>query len=186
MMRRGFKAEAARRALEIRAEFGLSPTDPFDPYTYFSEYGIPVVEISTLEVGVRRVLYSESRDKISGALLPLGNGFVVIDNGFHALTRRRSTAAHECAHHVLEHEFAASISASSRACGLGKAQEDEATLLSGELLIPSHAARSHAVSNWSDRDVAEAYGVSVPFATWRMNASGARKVAQAVQRRRSA
>lgn len=149
-------------------------------------YGIPVMAISALEDGVRNMLCDVSRDTISGALLPLGSGFVVIDNDFHPLTRRRSTAAHECAHHVLEHDFAASITAASRACGLGNAQENEATLLSGELLIPSQAARSHALSKWSDHDVAEAYGVSMQFATWRMNASGARKLAQAVQRRRSA
>ena len=185
-MRRGVKAGAARLALEIRSEFGLLPSDRFDPYDYFSMYGIPVMEISALEVSVRNLLNNESRDKVAGAFLPSGSGFVVVDNDFHPLTRRRSTAAHECAHHILEHEFAASISASSRACELGKAQEDEAEILSGELLIPSSAARTHAVSMWSDHDVAEAYGVSVQFAAWRMDASGARKVAQARQRRRSA
>ena len=110
----------------------------------------------------------------------------MIDNDFHPMTRRRSTAAHECAHHALEHEFAASISADQRACGLGKIQEDEANELAGELLIPSTSAKSHAVSKWSDDDVAEAYGVSVRFAAWRMNSNGARKYAKAVQRRRSA
>ena len=185
-MKRGFKASAVRLALEIRSEFGLGPTGPFDPYAYFSTYGIPVVGISELEAGVSRMLSDRSRDKISGALIPLGSGFVVIDNDFHPMTRRRSTAAHECAHHTLEHEFAASISAEQRACGLGKDQEAEADELAGELLFPSKSAKSHAVCMWSDDDVAEAYGVSVQFAAWRMNASGARKYARAVQRRRSA
>lgn len=185
-MERGFKASAVRLALEIRSEFGLGPTDPFDPYAYFSTYGIPVVGISELEAGVSCLLSDQSRDKISGALIPLGSGFVVIDNDSHPMTRRRSTAAHECAHHALEHEFAASISADQRACGLGKTQEDEANELAGELLVPSKSAKSHAVSKWSDDDVAEAYGVSVQFAAWRMNANGARKYAKAVQRRRSA
>lgn len=185
-MKRGFKAGAVRLALEIRSEFGLRPTDPFDPYAYFSTYGIPVVRIRELEERVSRMLFHQSRDKISGALIPLGSGYVVIDNDLHPMTRRRSTAAHECAHHALEHAFAASISVDPRACGLGKAQEAEADELAGELLIPSKSAKSHAVSRWSDDDVAAAYGVSVKFAAWRMNANGARKYAKAVLRRRSA
>jgi len=183
-MQRGFKASAARIALEIRSEFDVPLTGQFDPYAYFFTYGIPVVEFSVLEIAMRSAVYGTSNDKISGALLPNGTGFVVIDNDSHPQTRRRSTAAHECAHHVLEHEFAASISAASRTCGLGKEQEDEANILSGELLIPSTAARAHAVSNWPDEQVAETYGVSVQFARWRLNASGARKMARASHRRR--
>ena len=43
MVERGFKARASRLAVEIRSEFELKVTDVFDPYEYFSAYGVPVL-----------------------------------------------------------------------------------------------------------------------------------------------
>lgn len=52
-MRRGFKTEAKRLALELRSEIGLDAHAPFDPYAFAAEYGIPVVQLSDLEDEVR-------------------------------------------------------------------------------------------------------------------------------------
>ena len=45
-MRRGFKTEAKKLALEIRAELGLEASARFDPYALALEYGIPVYPVS--------------------------------------------------------------------------------------------------------------------------------------------
>lgn len=47
-MRRGFKAEAKRLALELRQELGLNAHTPFDPYAFAEEYGIRVIRLSEL------------------------------------------------------------------------------------------------------------------------------------------
>lgn len=64
-MKRGFKAGAVRLALEIRSEFGLGLTDPFDPYAYFSTYGIPVVGMSELEMSGETIGLRARRDPLT-------------------------------------------------------------------------------------------------------------------------
>ena len=73
-MRRGFKTEAKSLALELRAEIGLDAHAPFDPYTFASEYGIPVVQLSDLDGGARDHFLRADGSALSGALIPNGSG----------------------------------------------------------------------------------------------------------------
>ena len=47
-MRRGFKSEARKLALELRAELGLDAYGQFDPSALAVEYGIPVFQLNDL------------------------------------------------------------------------------------------------------------------------------------------
>lgn len=174
-MRRGFKTEAKRLALELRSEIGLNAYAPFDPYTFASEYGIPVVRLSTLGGVACDHFLTVNGSALSGALIQNGTGVVILENDAQPLTRRRATMCHELAHVVLEHEFHMSLSSEGR-CGLGGDQEDEADWLSGEILIPYDGAFRLARENATDEKAAAEYEVSVVLARWRMNHSGARKV----------
>lgn len=176
-MRRGFKTEAKRFALELRAEIGLDAHAPFDPYRFASEYGIPVVRLSDLHGDARDHFLKVTGGALSGALIPSGTGVVILENDAQPHARRRTTMCHELGHVVLEHEFGVSLS-DERKCGLGGDQEAEADWLSGELLIPSDGAFRLARANATDEQAASAYKVSLAVARWRMNQSGARKVVQ--------
>lgn len=176
-MRRGFKTEAKRLALELRAEIGLDAHAPFDPYAFASEYGIPVVQLSELDGEARKHLLSAQRSALSGALIPDGTGVVILENDAQPLTRRRTTMCHELAHVVLEHSFGVSLS-DERKCGLGGLQEDEADWLSGEMLIPYDGAFRLARAYATDERAAQSFDVSLAVARWRMNHSGARKVVE--------
>jgi Zn-dependent peptidase ImmA (M78 family) len=85
------------------------------------------------------------------------------------------------AHLLLEHEFDGILFTDGK-CGrrdpVTKQMESEATELSGELLLPQVAARRAAIAGKTDDEVAELFDVSIEFARWRMNATGARKIAQ--------
>lgn len=175
-MRRGFKTEAKTLALELRTEIGLGPHVPFDPYMLAAEYGIRVVPLSALECSGRDHFLKSDGSALSGALIPDGTSVIILDNDAQPVARRRNTVSHELAHVVLEHEFGVSL-ADERKCGLSGDQEKEADWLAGELLIPYAAAFRLARSNAADDDVAERMSVSLAVARWRMNASGARKVA---------
>ncbi len=143
-MRRGFKAESTRLALEIRSEFHIGIEGRFDPYEFAAEYGIKVVELGTLEGPERDHFYYSMRGTLSGALIRSGNGFVILDNDAHSTTRRYATVSHEISHYLLEHEFASVLSSNERGCGIEAEQEEEAKFLSGKLLIPTEGAVRHA------------------------------------------
>ncbi|GAA2552216.1 hypothetical protein HD598_000424 [Neomicrococcus aestuarii] len=176
-MRRGFKTEAKRLALELRTEIGLGAHAPFDPYAFALEYGIAVVRLSELDGAAREHFLKEQGSALSGALIPDGTGAVILENDAQPLTRRRTTMCHELAHVVLEHSFGVSLS-DERKCGLGGQQEEEADWLSGEMLIPHDGAFRLARANATDERAAQVFDVSLAVARWRMNHSGARKVMQ--------
>lgn len=175
-MRRGFKTEAKSLALELRTEIGLGPHVPFDPYALAAEYGITVVALSELDCPERAHFLKRDGSALSGALIPDGTSVIILDNDAQMVVRRRTTVSHELAHVVLEHSFGLSL-ADERKCGLGGAQEEEADWLAGELLVPYEAALKLARGGATDEVVAQRMDVSLAVARWRMNGSGARKVA---------
>jgi Zn-dependent peptidase ImmA (M78 family) len=177
-VRRGFKTEAKRLALELRAEIGLDAHSPFNPYAFADEYGIPVVQLSNLDVPARDHFLRADGSALSGALVPIGTGVAILENDAQPLTRRRTTMCHELAHVVLEHEFGVSLSADERKCGLGGEQEDEADWLSGEMLIPYDGAFRLARANATDQQAADLFDVSLAVARWRMNHTGVRKIVE--------
>lgn len=181
-MRRGFKTEAKRLAIELRMELGLDAHSPFDPYAFASEYGIRVIQLSALSGPARDRFLKAEGSALSGALIPTGTGVVILENDAQPMRRRRTTMCHELAHVVLEHAFGVSLT-DERRCGLGGDQEDEADWLSGELLVPFDGALRLARMNASDDRVAQTFDVSLAVARWRMNASGARKVIQRTRAR---
>lgn len=177
-MQRGRKAQLARLAVEVRREIGATPTDPIDPRVIAELYGFKVLPASGLGLppDVLLGLVMSLSERWSGATVSDGRCTLILENDFHPVGRRNATIAHEVSHILLEHSLQSHV-AYERHCGAGKDLEDEADSLAGELLIPSDAARRAARVGASDDQVAEHFGVSVPFARWRMNVSGARRVA---------
>lgn len=179
-MQRGFKTAAKKLALELRAEVGLKPTDPFDPYQMAELYGIQVHRLSDLECSEEaRIHFMDVNPKaLSGALIPIGSKLAILDHDGHSIARRRATLSHEISHVVLEHPFSNSALLDSTGCRTSDPeQEEQATELSGELLVPFSAALKMARLRLDDATVSARMEVSFELARWRMNASGARKIA---------
>lgn len=117
-------------------------------------------------------------DVFSGALVPVGNGAIIVENDGHSDERRRLTLGHELAHVFGEHKFGTGL-VNERGCRLtDQAQEDEAAEIAAELLIPFEAAKQLARREATDEDVALQFEVSIEMARWRMNATGARIIAR--------
>jgi len=175
-------------ALELRAEISVDPYGVFDPYALAELYGVPVFQIGDLDCSpaARAHFAGPAVSVFSGALVPMGDGAtVILENDAHAHERRRATISHELAHLVLEHDFDARL-VSDRGCRVAKGhQEQEASELGAELLLPAAAALAHARRDSSNEDVADAFRVSVALATWRMNSTGARKRAQREREKRA-
>jgi hypothetical protein len=178
-VKHGFKTQAKRIALEVREELDLGDTMPFDPRDWAALYGIPL--LSSAEIGCAEatiaMFHGSSYEKWSAALIPNGNGHVIVYNASHVFVRFKSNVCHEAAHVLLEHPKIASITNGTR-CANSKEIEKEANELAGELLLPATAALRLARSGASDADIATEYEISHEMARWRMTSTGARIIAQ--------
>lgn len=175
------RAACKRLAGEVRAELGLNHHAGARSVAACRElYGVRVVALGSLPLDqeIRDHFHNDRPQTFSGALLPHRSGAIIIENDSHQLSRRRSTMGHEMAHVIGEHKFGTSL-VNERGCRTAdKFQEDEAAEISGELLVPSDAARRLARQGTTDDEVALRFGVSIELARWRMNATGARIIAQ--------
>lgn len=178
-MKHGFKTHAKKLAIELRQEIDLDAHQPFAPYQLAELYGIQVVTLSELDCSdaAHQHFGVAQREVFSGALIPNGTGAVMLENDAHPLVRRRSTASHELAHVCLEHVFAGSLVNEKGCRSSDPEQEDEATELAAELLVPTVAAQRLGRETASDEAVAEHFNVSIEMARWRMRMSGARIMA---------
>lgn len=181
------KSGLKRLALELRQETQAGPYDRFDPYKLARLYGVDVYRLGDLDCSTKALEhFTVHRISVfSGALVPVGDGAVIIENDRHDPIRQRSTAAHEMAHVVLEHPFSATL-VNERGCRTSDPKyEQEAAELGGELLLTFDAARRLAWQGATDEQAASQYHVSVYVARWRMNATGARKIAARSRARES-
>lgn len=174
------KSQLRRLAVELRREVGLDSYERFDPLALADLYGVPVLRLSELECSAAALEHFQvdRPDVFSGALIPLSDGStVIVENDSHVPERRMSTAGHEMAHVVLEHPFAAALADGNGCRVADRTFEAEASELSGELLLPTQAARRLALDGVDDQAAAARFGVSLSFARWRLNSTGARIIA---------
>lgn len=187
LLARGFKAQAERLASAVREELGLTALDRLDPWLLADQRGVPVVPLSQLRAVVdvawdagEGTDLDEDLDAVSAVTVTAGQRPLVVLNDGHRRTRQASSLAHELAHLLLDHP--------ARAIGGGRRWEpeleQEADWLGGALLVPEEAARVCAIGGWSDRGVAQRFGVSQALARWRLDATGARRVAAHVRAKR--
>lgn len=184
-IRRGFKANAERLALELRDELKLGPLGRLEPESLAEHFLIPVRTLYDLRQvapdGVAHLLGRGHR-AFSAVTIHIGKRRVIVTNPVHALTRQMNSLCHELSHIVLEHDAETPLN------GVGRAwngtQEREADWLAGCLLIPHEAAHAASRKGHSDEQVAEYFGVSRVLASWRMNSTGARIRAGRLMRRR--
>ncbi|MEU6339815.1 ImmA/IrrE family metallo-endopeptidase [Streptomyces sp. NPDC046977] len=181
-LRRGFKAEANRLSVLMRKELGLGPTAALSPTRLAEHLDIPVRTFSAAAAADPRVgaLLGSEREAVSALTVHLGPRRMIWVNDSHDESRQNSSIGHELAHALLQHPAGPALDA--RGCRHWDGEiEDEASWLSGALLITNEAAWSIARRQMADHAAMLRYGVSRQMLTWRLNASGA-----AGQRKRSA
>src|SRR5687767_14162392 len=142
-LRRGFKAEADRIAVALRADLGLRPFDPMDLQALARRLDVPVVPLSTLKGPCKqavRQLCEIDPGAFSAITLPDdAGGKFVLHNDAHTPARQRRNIAHEFSHVLLRHEMTLPLDATG--CRkIDKEVEDEANWLSGAILVPAPAA----------------------------------------------
>lgn len=98
----------------------------------------------------------------------------IVYNDAHLPGRQASDVTHELSHGLLLHPAMPALN--NLGCrDWDPVLEAEADWLAGVLLITEEAALSIARRGLTDEEAAEAYGVSLRMAKWRMNATAARR-----------
>lgn len=174
---RGFKAYAERCVAGLRSELQLDDDEPIDMHELCSHLRIPFYPLSRCLVhsGVTRSdpHVIEIYNKTSAVTTFDGPHRTIIYNEEHPTVRHRSNMAHELAHALLQHPPIGSGCAAETE----KGNEAEAAWMSGVLMLTANQARSIATRrlNWSTAQ--DAYQLSAEMLRFRMNVTGAAKLA---------
>jgi hypothetical protein len=179
---RGFKAEANRISVIMRRELGLDSHAPLCPWTLADHLSIPVIGLRDFAQGrpaiARHVHYltTAASGVFSAITVFHGSYRFVVHNDSHATTRQRANLAHELAHALLHHP------AHPPFCKRGKRVfnqqlEDEAAWLGPALLVSNEAAQWAVRSGLNEAEAALHFGVSRELMRFRLNKSGALRLA---------
>lgn len=174
--RRGFKTWCENFAVSLREDLGLDKIGPLDPRLVAHHLGILVLrpdDIPGIPEESRRVLIQETQDW-SAVTVNYGNDTAVIYNPSHSDGRNSSDLMHEFAHVILDHRPAKIVLSSDAAIALrtfDRSQEEEASWLSGCLLLPRPALVKIA-KNMDPESACDLYRVSDELLTYRTNITG--------------
>ena len=175
-LRRGFKAEAERTTLRVRAELSLRPTARLDPRVLAAKLEIPIYTVHNLmRLADDRTklddLLGAERESFSAMTVVMGDRRFIVHNESHSTTRIANSVSHELSHALLGHP--ARVALSPEGCRVwDTALEDEADWQAGSLLVPREGALRLARDGMSLEDIANHYAVSVDLVRWRLNQTG--------------
>ena len=176
-MRRGFKAEAERRAAAAREALGIPPNSPIDPWSYAVQLNVRVLDFTKLGLPPKDAsqLTVVDGDSWSAMTLMLEGIFAIVLNPAHKITRQRNDLMHELAHVELSH---APVRVEVSETGLlllsdySDEQEQEADWLAAALLLPRDGLIQMRSARQSSADIANRYGVSEALCEWRLRMTG--------------
>lgn len=174
---RGFKSYCERAVAALRDELCLQDDQPIDMDGLAEHLCIPVHALGRflkLSEGTRSDPdVEEVYRKVSAFTFFDGPRRLIVFNDEHVETRHRSNMAHELAHAVLHHPATNS--------GLGATQEDaherEAAWMGGVLMLTAHQARRIAVTGMDKVEAAMRYRLSPDMLRFRLNVTGAGRLA---------
>jgi Zn-dependent peptidase ImmA (M78 family) len=177
-MRRGFKSQCERHAVEIRKQMGLGAVDPLPARTLAERKGVAVWmanEVEGLSAEDLETLTVSGRDEWSGFTIRLGGRSLIVVNPSQSPRRQNSVIAHELAHIYLGHDLPEAVITDAGhlvPTVYDREQEDEATWFGATLLLPRPALLDMRRRGLPDDDAATRYGVSLELLRWRVRMTG--------------
>jgi Zn-dependent peptidase ImmA (M78 family) len=178
VLKRGFKSQCERRAVELRRLLALRPPDPLPATEVAKYYDVTIWhpnQISEVATEDLEHLLNEGREEWSGFTLRIGDRHLVVVNSAQSARRRNSVLMHELAHIILGHELALAVFSGANDFApstYDQDQEDEAAWLGGTLLLPRPALLWIRRCGLSDDEAATHFGVSLDLLRWRIRMTG--------------
>jgi uncharacterized protein DUF955 len=173
-MRRGFKAEAERRAEQVRTEMGKRPSDPVDAVDLAKHVGATVRRADELTSPEKLETLEEIQPgAFSACTFTIGDRHVIVYNPIASLGRTQSDIAHEVSHIMLDHDMKSVETIGGLTFFTCDAEEEqEANWLAGCLLLPRRLLYMAARRGMNGVDIAETYNVSEQMASFRLRTTG--------------
>lgn len=176
-MRRGFKTEAERLAVQVRNEIGLGPHKPLDISVLMRHVGAQLRKADELtSLGKLQELEALQPGAFSACTFDLGTRKIIVVNPLASNERQRSDASHEASHLLLDHK----VKEVEQLGGMSfftcdPDEEQEANWLAGCLLLPRDLLVRSLRNGLDAAGIAEANAVSLQMANFRLRATGAER-----------
>jgi hypothetical protein len=170
----GFKANAERESVRLRAELGLAPAEALDVTALADYLSVEIVsageliDVTRLEELERIQAYS-----FSAATFEITGRTFVVTSPLRAATRQASDIAHELSHLLLKHKLSEIREVAGvpfRTCRPD--EEEQATNFGGTLLLPRPLLLAAAKQGLGPQQIAEKYNVTLEMARFRYNSTG--------------
>jgi len=178
VLRRGFKSQSEKRAIELRRILSRKSIDPLPARDVAQHFDVTIWEpkdVEGISASDRQQLLSAGHEEWSGFTLRVGLRHLVVVNSAQSPRRQNSVLMHELAHIILGHDLASATFADGGEfipSTYNQDQEDEAAWLGGTLLLPRPALLWMRRGRLSDEDAATHFGVSPDLLRWRIRMTG--------------
>lgn len=189
-LKRGFKAESARRANNLRSELGLQPNDPLYARVLARHMRIPVCtpdKIHGLSLQDLDELLGRGSSNWSAVTVVAPQKPFIIHNASHSTGRQESNIMHELAHLICNHQPSEIIQIDGYAFPLrscNKSEEEEADWVCGCLKLPREGVLWAVRSGMSTEVIAERFASSIDLARYRIRITGVEKQVQREKQKR--
>jgi hypothetical protein len=184
LLKRGFKADAERKAVAFRAELGLKPHDPLPATLLADHLQIRILtpeQIPGITDGITQVLLGTGKDYWSAAIFVKNEKKFIIHNPTHSQARQESKLMHEIAHAVCEHRLS-ELETALENCIIplrkyDPIQEAEAECLGACLQLPQPALfYYYHILKKTQPQISESFLASPDMVKYRLSISGVTKI----------
>jgi Zn-dependent peptidase ImmA (M78 family) len=173
-VRRGFKAEAERKAEKARVEMGKRPSDHVDALDFAIHVGAVVRRADELTSSEKLQTLEEIQPgAFSACTFTIGDKHVIVFNPIASPGRTQSDIAHEVSHIMLKHNMKTVETIAGLTFFTCDAEEEqEANWLAGCLLLPRRLVYLAARRGLRAPEISEEYNVSEQMAAFRLRTTG--------------
>jgi len=180
ILKRGFKAEAERKAKSYREVLSIHPCAPLCAFKLAEHLTIPVysaTEFLNNAQDINLLNGANGREPEWSALTMItkaGNR-IIIHNSFNSLTRQQSDLMHELAHIICGHKRVDSEYDFEIPFGMrefDELQEEEAKCLGSTLQLPTPCLLWAKKRNMTPENIALHFNASIDMVNYRMNITG--------------
>lgn len=175
-MKRGFKSQCEKRAIELRKLLGLKSTSPLSATVLAKHVNVTIWSTHDIDgLDARDLKQLTETDSWSAFTLRIDNRHLIVYNSSQSSARVNSVCMHELSHIILGHDLHdANISTDGHLVpsNYNKEQEDEADWLGGTLLLPRPTLLKIRSTGLTDDQTETEYLVSEDMIKWRFRMTG--------------